>query len=134
MLTDAAALALALLAASLAARPAGGRWTFGFGRVEILAAQANGITLLLFGLWIVYEAVRRLIAPPEVDAAAVPERPRCVPAHRHRSGRLRRHGPRRRADPGHRLEPPRPDRVPGRRRAHVRRRLVAPAGVGAHLP
>jgi cobalt-zinc-cadmium efflux system protein len=71
MLTDAAALALALVAASLAARPAGGRWTFGFGRVEILAAQANGLTLLLFGMWIVYEAVRRLVDPPEVDAAVV---------------------------------------------------------------
>ena len=71
MLTDAAALALALLAASLAARPAAGRWTFGFGRVEILAAQANGITLLLFGVWIVYEAVRRLIDPVDVDAAVV---------------------------------------------------------------
>jgi cobalt-zinc-cadmium efflux system protein len=71
MLTDAAALALALLAASLAARPAAGRWTFGFGRVEILAAQANGLTLLLFGVWIVYEAVRRLIDPVDVDAAVV---------------------------------------------------------------
>jgi cobalt-zinc-cadmium efflux system protein len=71
MLTDAAALALALVAASLAGRPAGGRWTFGFGRVEILAAQANGLTLLLFGVWIVYEAVRRLVDPPEVDAAVV---------------------------------------------------------------
>ena len=71
MLTDAAALALALAAASLAARPAGGRWTFGFGRVEILAAQANGLTLLLFGAWIVFEAIRRLVDPPEVDAAVV---------------------------------------------------------------
>jgi cobalt-zinc-cadmium efflux system protein len=71
MLTDAAALGLALLAASLATRPAGGRWTFGFGRVEILAAQANGITLLLFGAWIVYEAIRRLIHPLEVDAGIV---------------------------------------------------------------
>ncbi|HSK16692.1 MAG TPA: cation diffusion facilitator family transporter [Gaiellaceae bacterium] len=71
MLTDASALALALVAASLAARPARGRWTFGFGRVEILAAQANGVTLALFGLWIVYEAVRRLVSPPEVDAAIV---------------------------------------------------------------
>ena len=71
MLTDAAALALALVAASLAARPAGGRWTFGFGRVEILAAQINGLTLLLFGVWIVYEAIRRLLEPPEVDAGVV---------------------------------------------------------------
>jgi len=71
MLTDAAALGLALLAASLAARPAAGRWTFGFGRVEILAAQINGLTLLLFGGWIVYEAIRRLIDPLEVDAGVV---------------------------------------------------------------
>jgi cobalt-zinc-cadmium efflux system protein len=71
MLTDAAALALALAAAALAARPAHGRWTFGFGRVEILAAQVNGITLLLLGAWIVFEAVRRLISPPDVDAGVV---------------------------------------------------------------
>jgi cobalt-zinc-cadmium efflux system protein len=71
MLTDAAALALALVAASLAARPPGGRWTFGFGRVEILAAQANGLTLGLLGLWIVGEAVRRLVSPPDVDATVV---------------------------------------------------------------
>ena len=71
MLTDAAALALALLAAAFAARPAKGRWTFGFGRAEILAAQANGLTLALLGLWIVYEAARRLADPPEVDAGLV---------------------------------------------------------------
>ena len=71
MLTDAAALALALLAAAFAARPAKGRWTFGFGRAEILAAQVNGLTLALLGLWIVYEAARRLADPPEVDAGLV---------------------------------------------------------------
>jgi cobalt-zinc-cadmium efflux system protein len=71
MLTDAAALALALAAAWIASRPAGGRWTYGFGRVEILAAQINGLTLLVIGAWIVYEAIRRLIDPPEVDAAVV---------------------------------------------------------------
>ena len=71
MLTDAAALALALLAATVAVRPAKGRWTFGFGRAEILAAQANGLTLALLGLWIVYEAARRLADPLEVDAGPV---------------------------------------------------------------
>jgi cobalt-zinc-cadmium efflux system protein len=71
MLTDAAALAFALVAAAFAARPAKGRWTFGFGRAEILAAQANGLTLALLGLWIVYEAARRLADPPEVDAGLV---------------------------------------------------------------
>src|SRR6478672_9181379 len=47
MLTDAAALAGALVASRLATRPARGPWTFGLGRAEILAAQANGITFLL---------------------------------------------------------------------------------------
>ena len=71
MLTDAAALALALVAAAVAARPAGGRWTFGFGRVEILAAQANGLTLALLGAWIVWEAGWRLADPVEVNAPLV---------------------------------------------------------------
>lgn len=71
MLTDAAALALSLVAIRVAARPARGAMTYGFGRVEILAAQANGITLLLLAAWIVYEAVRRLIEPPSVDGGLV---------------------------------------------------------------
>src|SRR5256714_3224021 len=71
MLTDAAALALALIAASVARRPPGGSWTFGFRRVEILAALANGITLVLVGLWIVYAAVRRLITPSDVQGGLV---------------------------------------------------------------
>ena len=66
MLTDAAALALALGALSLAGRPARGRWTFGFRRLEILAAHVNGITLLVVGVVIVYTAVRRLVDPPDV--------------------------------------------------------------------
>ncbi len=71
MLTDAAALALALLASWAATRPASGRWTFGFARAEILAAQANGIALALIAVWIGYEAVRRLVDPPEVEAGLV---------------------------------------------------------------
>jgi cobalt-zinc-cadmium efflux system protein len=71
LLTDAAALALALVAAAVAQRPPGGSWTFGFQRVEILAALANGITLLLVGLWIVYAAVRRLVSPQEVRGGLV---------------------------------------------------------------
>src|SRR5437764_14396454 len=50
MLTDAAALAGALVASRLATRPARAPWTFGLGRAETLAAQANGITLLLGAL------------------------------------------------------------------------------------
>lgn len=71
MLTDAAALALSLLALRIARRPPRGAMTYGFGRVEILSAQANGITLLLLGLWIVYEAIHRLVEPPEVMGGIV---------------------------------------------------------------
>jgi cobalt-zinc-cadmium efflux system protein len=71
MLTDALALAAALVAAGLATRRASGPWTFGLGRAEILAAQTNGITLLVVGLWIVYGAVRRLVSPPAVHGGIV---------------------------------------------------------------
>jgi cobalt-zinc-cadmium efflux system protein len=71
MLTDAAALGGALVASRLASRPARAPWTFGLGRAEILAAQANGIALLLVGVWIVYGAVRRLVSPPDVHGGIV---------------------------------------------------------------
>jgi cobalt-zinc-cadmium efflux system protein len=71
MLTDAGALAFALFAATLAARPARGRWTFGYKRLEILAAQVNGVTLLVVALLIVYGAVRRLIEPDDVRGGIV---------------------------------------------------------------
>jgi cobalt-zinc-cadmium efflux system protein len=71
MLTDAAAIALSLVAARLARRPAGGAMTFGLGRAEILSAQANGITLLVLAVLIVWEAVQRLRSPPDVGAVAV---------------------------------------------------------------
>ncbi|MER6358373.1 cation diffusion facilitator family transporter [Streptomyces sp. NPDC001634] len=67
MLTDAASIVLALIAMRLAARPARGGFTYGLKRAEILSAQANGLTLLLLGAWLAYEAVRRLIHPPEVQ-------------------------------------------------------------------
>jgi cobalt-zinc-cadmium efflux system protein len=71
MLSDAAALGFALVAATLAARPARGSWTYGFRRLEILAAQVNGIALALVGLWVVYEAVTRLVSPPDVRGGLV---------------------------------------------------------------
>jgi cobalt-zinc-cadmium efflux system protein len=71
MLTDAAALALALFALRIARRPPRGAMTYGFGRVEILSAQANGITLVLLAVWIVYEAIQRLVTPPDVAGAIV---------------------------------------------------------------
>jgi cobalt-zinc-cadmium efflux system protein len=71
MLTDAGAIALALVAARLAARPAAGRFTFGLGRAEILSAQVNGAALLVLAGVIAIEAIRRLFEPPEVDGAFV---------------------------------------------------------------
>ena len=45
--------------------------TYGLGRAEILSAQANGITLLMLGVLIVYDAIRRLASPPSVDGGPV---------------------------------------------------------------
>ncbi len=71
MLTDAAAIALALVAARLARRPAAGAMTFGLGRAEVLAAQVNGATLLVLGTLIVIEGVNRLADPPAVEGTVV---------------------------------------------------------------
>jgi cobalt-zinc-cadmium efflux system protein len=71
MLTDAAAIGFSLIALRLAHRPAGGTMTFGLKRVEILSAQANGITLLVLAALIAYEAVRRLFDPPGVEGGLV---------------------------------------------------------------
>ena len=71
MLTDAAAIGFSLVAIRLAARPAKGVMTYGLKRVEILSAQANGVTLLVLALLILFEAVRRLIQPPEVKGGVV---------------------------------------------------------------
>src|SRR5690625_2245882 len=67
LLTDVAALGIALAALRLAARPAQGRWTYGYKRAEILSGAINGVTLLVIALLIAVEAIRRLIHPPEVD-------------------------------------------------------------------
>jgi cobalt-zinc-cadmium efflux system protein len=71
MLTDAGAIALALVAARLADRPAAGGYTFGLKRAEILSAQLNGATLLALAAVILYEGIRRLVDPPDVEGAAV---------------------------------------------------------------
>jgi cobalt-zinc-cadmium efflux system protein len=63
MLTDVAALALALLAVRFAARPADEKRTFGFRRAEVLAAQANVAGLVVLTAWIAWEAVDRLRHP-----------------------------------------------------------------------
>jgi cobalt-zinc-cadmium efflux system protein len=71
MLTDAAALGFALFASAMAARPAVGRWTFGYSRLEILAAQTNGLTLGLIAVWIVWSAIHRLVDPHDVRGGLV---------------------------------------------------------------
>jgi cobalt-zinc-cadmium efflux system protein len=71
MLTDAGAIALALVAARLAARPAAGGYTFGLRRAEILSAQLNGATLLALAAVILLEGVRRLFDPPDVEGTIV---------------------------------------------------------------
>jgi len=71
MLTDAGAIALALVAARLAARPPTGRFTFGLGRAEILSAQLNGAVLLVLAAVIAWEAGKRLHDPPDVEGVWV---------------------------------------------------------------
>ncbi len=66
MLTDVAALSLTLFAFHFARRPATSRKTYGYYRIEILAAFVNGIVLVLLSLWIIYEAVERLSTPSAV--------------------------------------------------------------------
>ena len=66
MLTDSMALALAVFAFVISARPPDSQRSFGYHRMQIIAAFVNGLTLLAIVAWILIEAVRRLISPPEV--------------------------------------------------------------------
>lgn len=68
MLADVAALALALLAAWFASRPATPSKTFGYYRLEILAAWINGVTLVVIALLICYEAYGRWSQPPVIKS------------------------------------------------------------------
>jgi cobalt-zinc-cadmium efflux system protein len=71
MLTDVGAIGASLWAIRLAARPATGSWTFGWKRAEILSAAGNGITLLVVGALVAFEAIRRLFDPPSVQGGPV---------------------------------------------------------------
>lgn len=71
MLTDVAALALTLAAFWFAARPATAKKTFGYYRLEILAAFVNGVALVLISLWVLYEAFERWNAPPEIEGVGL---------------------------------------------------------------
>lgn len=66
MATDTAALFMAWLAFRLARRPADPNRSYGYHRGEILAAFVNGLAMIALVLWIVYEAVTRLLAPVEI--------------------------------------------------------------------
>lgn len=71
MLTDVGALGLSLFALKVAERPATHRKTYGYVRAEILAAFANGLFLIILGLFIFYESYRRLMTPPDVKSLAM---------------------------------------------------------------
>ena len=71
MLSDVGAIAAALWAGHLAARPAYGQWTFGLLRAEIVSAALNGVTLLVVAGVVGLEAVRRLVDPPAVEGGPV---------------------------------------------------------------
>ena len=68
MLTDSAALALALFAVVVSRRPADERRTYGYGRMRVLAAFINGLGLLVIAAWIVIEAAQRLRSPVTILA------------------------------------------------------------------
>ncbi len=68
MLTDVAGVGLALLAIKFAERPASPERTYGYYRVEILAALTNAVVLIFISLYILYEAYQRFKNPPEVES------------------------------------------------------------------
>ena len=71
LLSDAGSIGLALFAASLASRPAGGRRTFGYQRSEVLAALANGLLLVAVAVAVAIAAAGRLGDPPGIEGGGV---------------------------------------------------------------
>jgi cobalt-zinc-cadmium efflux system protein len=69
MLSDVAALGVALFAFWLSGRPATPDRSFGYKRAEVLAALANGLALVVVSIWIFFEAYRRFFDPPEILGA-----------------------------------------------------------------
>ncbi len=66
-LSDAISLVIAFVARKIAKRPANAEMTFGYARAEIVAALVNYTTLVVIGLYLVYEAIWRFIEPQGVD-------------------------------------------------------------------
>ncbi|MFO7909300.1 MAG: cation transporter [Halomonas sp.] len=69
--SDMAALVIAFAARKIARRPADAQMTFGYGRIEIVAALINYTTLILIGAFLIYEGVMRLVDPPEIQGWAI---------------------------------------------------------------
>lgn len=71
MLSDAVSLGIALMAIIFAEKVANASKTFGYKRIEILAATLNGFTLIIIALFIFYEAIGRFMNPPEVASTGM---------------------------------------------------------------
>lgn len=71
MLSDSLSLGIALLALTLGGKAANHRYTYGYKRMEILAAVFNGLTLLLISFFILYEAVQRFSHPLEIASTGM---------------------------------------------------------------
>lgn len=67
MFTDSSALVVALIASTVAARPANDRNTYGYQRAEVFGALINAVILIALSVWVAAEGVQRLIAPGEVE-------------------------------------------------------------------
>ena len=82
MITDAAAIGVAVVAVRIARRPARGAYTYGFARVDALSGQANGITLVLLAIWftVVGIASLGLVGFAATAPAARPEAPQPLSA------------------------------------------------------
>ena len=71
MLTDAGALILSLVVIRIVEGPSGEDMTYGMRRAEVLSGQANSAVLLVLGVLVIYEAITRLISPPDVSGGLV---------------------------------------------------------------
>jgi cobalt-zinc-cadmium efflux system protein len=71
MLADAGGLTLALFAINFSSKPATPQRTYGFYRIEILAALANSAVLILVSIYIIYDAYERIIEPPQIKGTAL---------------------------------------------------------------
>jgi cobalt-zinc-cadmium efflux system protein len=71
MLADAGGLTLALFAINFSSKPATPQRTYGYYRIEILAALANSAVLILVSIYIIYDAYERIIEPPQIKGTAL---------------------------------------------------------------